>query len=128
MEDGILAHDFYQRAARGSVECYLALLDKPKEEQDESGPDYSGMTAAQKKREKVGLVGLETKNQRGREHAHCRKLAAHLFGYYWVLLCRPRQGRRRRSWRPRPRRRSSARSRSSRTAHSTHQVRIALQR
>lgn len=85
MEDGILAHDFYQRAARGSVECYLALLDKPKEEQDESGPDYSGMTAAEKKREKVGVVGPESKDQRGREHAHCRRLAADLFGYYWVF-------------------------------------------
>jgi hypothetical protein len=53
MAEGMLAHDYYQRAARGAVECYLALLANPKEQTDGNEPDYSGLTAAQKKREKV---------------------------------------------------------------------------
>lgn len=54
----MLAHEYYQRAARGAVECYLALLANPKEQTDGNEPDYSGLTAAQKKREKVrGTAG-----------------------------------------------------------------------
>jgi len=53
MEEGLLAHRYHRRAAAGAIRCYLALLDKPKETASTEEPDYSNMTAAQRKREKV---------------------------------------------------------------------------
>jgi len=54
LEDGLLAHEDYLEAARGTVECYLALLARPKEEEGGEVKDlYAGMTAAERKKEKA---------------------------------------------------------------------------
>lgn len=60
LEDHLLAHPFYQRAARGLVSCYLrAHAAQAALGGGEAGgePDYSGMTAEERKRAKVGGCG-----------------------------------------------------------------------
>ncbi|EWM30147.1 tetratricopeptide repeat-containing protein [Nannochloropsis gaditana] len=54
LEDGLLAHPYYLAAARGMLDCYMAVLEMPKEEEGVEGKDaYAGMTAAEKKKEKA---------------------------------------------------------------------------
>ena len=54
LEDELLAHTYYLQAAHGIITSYLALLAQPKEEEGGGEADkYSGMTAAERKREKA---------------------------------------------------------------------------
>jgi len=53
-EDNIWGHDFYGRAAKGIIKCYLHLFDSPADAKPESEvPDYSSMTAAERKKAKA---------------------------------------------------------------------------
>lgn len=52
-EDTLLSQKYYQKAARGMVQAYLALYEKPKFQDKSEETDYSNMTPAQRKREKT---------------------------------------------------------------------------
>ena len=74
LEDGLLAHEYYLKAARGTVDCYLALLARPKEEEGGEVRDlYAGMTAAERKKEKAKARKAAKKQE---EEAAAEKVAA----------------------------------------------------
>lgn len=59
-EDNIRGHAFYRKAAKGAVEAYLALADKPK---NANGADENNMTEAEKKKAKSKARKAELKAQ-----------------------------------------------------------------
>ena len=52
-EDNLWGEDYYFTAAEGSAKIYLHLFDHPEITQESAEPDYSKMTAAQKKKAKA---------------------------------------------------------------------------
>lgn len=52
-EDHVWGDDYYRRAAESTIRIYLHLYDNPSITAGEQEPDYSGMTAAQKKKAKA---------------------------------------------------------------------------
>lgn len=51
-EDNIWGLPFYGRAAEAVIEIYLKIMDRPAESAEEEEPDYSKMTAAERKKAK----------------------------------------------------------------------------
>jgi len=51
-EDEIYGAEYYRVAAAGIIRIYLRLYDNPEKEEDEE-PDYSKMTAAERKKAKA---------------------------------------------------------------------------
>ncbi|KAI9268981.1 NMDA receptor-regulated protein 1-domain-containing protein [Phascolomyces articulosus] len=63
-EDHVRDHPYYLKAAKGAVESYLAIADKPS---DSNGIDESGMTEAEKKKARSKARKAELKAQKTNE-------------------------------------------------------------
>jgi peptide alpha-N-acetyltransferase len=76
LEDHIWGHKYYQRAAEGAIKCYLHLVDHPPPRDDEE-PDFSQMTAAQKKNAKAAIRKKKNKEEaQKKEIEEAKKKAA----------------------------------------------------
>ncbi|CDH51176.1 n-alpha-acetyltransferase auxiliary subunit-like [Lichtheimia corymbifera JMRC:FSU:9682] len=64
-EDNLRQHHYYVTAAKGAVEAYLAIADKPKES---NGLDESGMTEAEKKKARSKARKAELKALQDKEN------------------------------------------------------------
>lgn len=52
-EDNLWGEDYYYTAAEGTIKIYLNLYDNPPASEDDTEPDYSKMTAAERKKAKA---------------------------------------------------------------------------
>jgi len=70
MEDSVQSHKFYQQAARGIIECYLAIVDKPKTDAAAAtADDESQMSAAERKKAESKRKKAEAKAKEAEEAA-----------------------------------------------------------
>lgn len=73
-EDHIWGEDYYRRAAESTIRIYLHLYDNPSITAGEQEPDYSNMTAAQKKKAKaVARKKKKTAEKKAAEAAEKQK-------------------------------------------------------
>ena len=73
-EDRLWGEDYYFRAARGIIGIYLHLYDHPDNPDDDKEPDYSNMTAAQKKKAKA--IARKKRNLAEKKEAEKKKQEA----------------------------------------------------
>ena len=73
-EDNLWGEQYYFVAAKGIIQIYLHLHDHPAITEEEKEPDYSGMTAAQRKKAKA--IARKKKNQAEKKEAERRQKEA----------------------------------------------------
>eukprot|EP01041_Mallomonas_annulata_P008253 gene8253-16973_t len=61
MEDNLFNHKFFQRATRGAIRTWLAILDKPTESADDDEQDLSHLNAAERKKERAKQRKVKSK-------------------------------------------------------------------
>lgn len=70
-EDTMYEEDYYCTAAQGIIKLYLHLFDNPSLTEEEKEPDYSKMTAAERKKAKA--IARKKKNQAEKKAAEQKK-------------------------------------------------------
>jgi len=74
-EDAIWGERFYRTAADGIIRCYLHLLDNPVKSDEEEEPDFSKMSATEKKKWKQQQRKKKAKAEKAKEEAENKKKA-----------------------------------------------------
>lgn len=68
MVDTVYTHKFFQRAARGAMRTLFSIIDVPVE-QEEDGLDLTGLSAAERKKERAKLKKQKKKEEAAKEAA-----------------------------------------------------------
>ena len=72
-EEHVWGEDYYFEAAEGSIKIYLHLYDNPAISQEDKEPDYSKMTAAEKKKAKA-IARKKAAQAKKKEEAEKKKI------------------------------------------------------